>query len=176
MAYRRISRVSETPAVEQILSEGELRYKEVFENFSECIFVLDVTPDGRFKIAGLNPAEERAIGLSSAVVAGKFIEEVFPEDLAQRVISHYRHCLEVGKIINYDETLNLPIGSRYFHTNLIPVRNDSGRFHRIVGCCMDFTDLKRSQEEAFARQKLESVGTLASGIAHDFNNLLGGVL
>src|SRR5262249_44678425 len=34
----------------------------------------------------------------------------------------------------------------------------------------------RAQEQAFARQKLESVGTLASGIAHDFNNLLGGVL
>jgi PAS domain S-box-containing protein len=40
----------------------------------------------------------------------------------------------------------------------------------------DITDLKRTQEEALAMQKLESVGTLASGIAHDFNNLLGGVL
>ena len=28
----------------------------------------------------------------------------------------------------------------------------------------DITELKRTQEEAFARQKLESVGTLASGI------------
>jgi nitrogen-specific signal transduction histidine kinase len=40
----------------------------------------------------------------------------------------------------------------------------------------DITDLKRAQEESAARQKLESVGALASGIAHDFNNLLGGVL
>src|SRR5215467_1921871 len=39
----------------------------------------------------------------------------------------------------------------------------------------DVTELKRTQEEAFARQKLESVGTLAGGIAHDFNNILGGV-
>jgi nitrogen-specific signal transduction histidine kinase/CheY-like chemotaxis protein len=39
----------------------------------------------------------------------------------------------------------------------------------------DVTELKRTQEEAFAGQKLESVGTLASGIAHDFNNILGGV-
>ena len=38
------------------------------------------------------------------------------------------------------------------------------------------TDLKRAQADGFARQKLESVGTLASGIAHDFNNILGGVL
>jgi signal transduction histidine kinase len=40
----------------------------------------------------------------------------------------------------------------------------------------DITDVKRVQEEALVRQKLESVGTLANGIAHDFNNLLGGVL
>jgi C4-dicarboxylate-specific signal transduction histidine kinase len=40
----------------------------------------------------------------------------------------------------------------------------------------DSNEVKRIQEEALARQKLESLGTLASGIAHDFNNLLGGVL
>jgi CheY-like chemotaxis protein/two-component sensor histidine kinase len=35
--------------------------------------------------------------------------------------------------------------------------------------------MKRTQEEALFRQKLESVGTLAGGIAHDFNNLLGAI-
>jgi len=44
------------------------------------------------------------------------------------------------------------------------------------GACHDLTELRRAQKEDFARQKLESVGTLAGGIAHDFNNLLGGVL
>ena len=41
---------------------------------------------------------------------------------------------------------------------------------------LNITDIKRVREEDLARQKLESVGTLASGIAHDFNNLLGSVL
>ena len=138
--------------------------------------MLDVTPDGRFRIAGFNPAEEKATGLSNAEVTGKFIDNVLPDETAQRAIAHYRRCLEVGAVIHYDEELNLPIGARYFHTNLIPLRDEIGRIHRIVGCCLDFTDLKRSQEEALARQKLESVGVLASGIAHDFNNLLGAVL
>jgi PAS domain S-box-containing protein len=46
----------------------------------------------------------------------------------------------------------------------------------IFGACQDVTEARRAQEEAFARQKLETVGTLANGIAHDFNNILGGVL
>jgi PAS domain S-box-containing protein len=45
-----------------------------------------------------------------------------------------------------------------------------------LGMIENITEVKRTQDEALARQKLESVGTLAGGIAHDFNNLLGGVL
>jgi two-component system cell cycle sensor histidine kinase/response regulator CckA len=45
-----------------------------------------------------------------------------------------------------------------------------------LGMIEDMTEIKRTQEEALARQKLESLGVLASGIAHDFNNLLGGIL
>jgi PAS domain S-box-containing protein len=168
--------ITERKRDEAALRESELRYKEIFDNFSECIFVLDVTSDGRFKFAGLNPAEERATGLSSTEVSGKFIEDVFAEDVAKRVISHYSRCLEMGTLIKYDDELNLPVGRRQFHTNLIPVRNSAGRIHRIVGCCIDITDLKRAQEEALARQKLESVGVVAGGIAHDFNNLLGSIL
>jgi nitrogen-specific signal transduction histidine kinase/CheY-like chemotaxis protein len=39
----------------------------------------------------------------------------------------------------------------------------------------DITEIKRTQEEALFRQKLEGLGTLAGGIAHDFNNLLGAI-
>jgi PAS domain S-box-containing protein len=47
---------------------------------------------------------------------------------------------------------------------------------RVLEVNRDVTEARRAQMEAFARQKLESLGTLASGIAHDFNNLLGAVL
>jgi len=56
------------------------------------------------------------------------------------------------------------------------IRNDEGALVRIVGASQDVTDVRRAQEEAFARQKLETVGTLANGIAHDFNNLLSAVI
>ena len=49
-------------------------------------------------------------------------------------------------------------------------------FAGYIGSCVDITDLKRTQEEALARQKLESLGVLANGIAHDFNNLLASIL
>jgi two-component system cell cycle sensor histidine kinase/response regulator CckA len=54
--------------------------------------------------------------------------------------------------------------------------DEDGSPVRMFGTCQDITDSRRAQEEALARQKLESLGVLAGGIAHDFNNLLGGIL
>src|SRR5260370_28334487 len=170
------TKARECKNAEALAPESELQYKEVFDNVSICMFLVDVTSDGRFKYAGFNPAEEKVVGVSSAQVSGRFVEDVFAEDLAKKVTANYRRCVEAGTAIHYDDELNLPSGRRYFHSNLIPMRNTSGRIQRIVGACIDTTEFKRTQEEALARQKLETLGVLAAGIAHDFNNLLGGIL
>lgn len=155
---------------------GSDQYKEVFDNISACMFLVDVTSDGRFKYAGFNRAEEEAVGLTNAEVCGKFVEEVFAEDLAKKLNANYRWCLEAGVPINYEDELDFPSGRRYFNSNLIPLRNASADIYRIVGACIDTTDFKRAQEQALATQKLESLGVLAGGIAHDFNNLLGSIV
>lgn len=54
--------------------------------------------------------------------------------------------------------------------------NSEGLPRHVFGACQDVTDVRRAQRETFARQKLETLGTLANGIAHDFNNLLGGIV
>jgi len=175
----RLRRALEDKAVQEsdpAPGESGLHSKEVFDHISICMFLVDVTEDSRFRYAGFNAAEERAVGLSSAQVSGKFVEDVFDEPLARKLIANYRRCLEAGSPIAYEDELNLPGGRRYFHSNLIPIRDAAGRIYRIVGACTDMTDLKQAQEEALARQKLEGIGLLAAGIAHDFNNLLGSIL
>jgi PAS domain S-box-containing protein len=58
----------------------------------------------------------------------------------------------------------------------VPRFEREGAFAGYIASMVDITDLKRSQEAAVARQKLESLGVLAGGIAHDFNNLLGSIM
>jgi PAS domain S-box-containing protein len=57
----------------------------------------------------------------------------------------------------------------------VPRWSADGAFAGYVASSLDVTDLKRAQEEAFDKQKLESLRALTGRIAHDFNNLLGGI-
>jgi PAS domain S-box-containing protein len=175
--------ITDRKEAEAALRASERQYREIFENISVCMFLLDVTPDGRFKIAGFNPAEEKAVGLSNGDVTGRFVEEVFAEELAQKLTANYRRCLEAGTPIQYDDELNLPGGRRHFHSNLIPMRTAAGRIHRIVGVCIDDTD--RKQAEDAVRQSLDEIahldrvaamGELAASLAHELNQPLAAIL
>jgi PAS domain S-box-containing protein len=175
--------ITERRQVEAELHEKELQYKEIFDNISVCMFLVDVTVDGRFKFAGFNPAEERAVGLSSAQVSGRFVEEVFGAHLAKKLIANYRRCLEAGAPLAYDDELDLPAGCRYFHSNLIPQRNHTGRIYRIVGVCVDVTDQR--QAEVTVRQSLDEIahlnrvsamGELTASLAHELNQPLAAIL
>jgi signal transduction histidine kinase/CheY-like chemotaxis protein len=88
-----------------------------------------------------------------------------------------RHCLEEKGKSSIEFRIVRPDGEVRTVMSVSEVLPDEdGQPGSVFGAFQDITGVKRAQEEAAARQKLESVGTLASGIAHDFNNLLGGVL
>ena len=66
------------------LSLSEARYRAYFEHFPECLFVVEVTADGRFLHEAYNPAGQRLTGLEPAAyreLAAKF--EAFVEVLSE---------------------------------------------------------------------------------------------
>jgi PAS domain S-box-containing protein len=139
-------RVAELENAHRQLRDSELRYREVFENISDGLFLLDVTEDMRFKLVEFNPAEERSVSYSTSEVVGKFVEDAMPEESSRQLIANYRRCMQAGTMISYDEEFALPYGSRSFSTTLIPVRDATGRIYRIVGIARDTTERKRSEQ------------------------------
>lgn len=145
-------------AIQKELRESESKYREVFDNINDCLFLLEVLPNARFKFVEFNPAAVRSVGLSNEFISGKFIEEVFPDDVAQILNSNYKKCLDSGKIISYTEQLFLPIGCRLFRTTLVPLFSREGEIYRILGFGHDITEAnKRDLELENYRNHLEKL-------------------
>ena len=137
------------------LRVAEARYRSLWLDTPESLFVVTVTESGRFVFEGLNPAHERATGLSFAAIAGKEPEECLPPASAAAVLERYRHCVATGLPEIYDEVLDLPSGRRIWQTSLSPVRDpDTGRICLLVGTARDVTEDREARARIEQSRKL----------------------
>jgi PAS domain S-box-containing protein len=165
--------ISDSKRAEAALRESEERFRRVFEEGPLGLAI--VTRDYRF--LKVNNALCHMVGYpEEELVCKTFADITHPEDLGadvesaerlfRREIPHYsiqkRYVKKNGEVLWINLTASL-------------LRDLEGQ--PLCGLAMveDITEIKRAHEESIARQKLESVGTLANGIAHDFNNLLAAV-
>lgn len=103
-------------------------------------------------------------------------EGVHPDDLV-RCVSTYAASFDARDSFRMEYRLRRADGEyRWVLDDGVPRFATGGVFVGYIGSCIDISNLKRAHEEHLAKQKLETVGSLASGIAHDFNNILSGVL
>jgi len=134
---------------------AEARYTSLWEDTPESLFVVTVTAAGRFVFEGLNPAHERATGLTFEAIAGKEPEDCLPPETAAAVLARYRHCVANGRPEIYDEVLDLPGGRRYWQTSLSPVHDpDTGRIILLVGTARDVTDDREARARIEDSQRL----------------------
>jgi signal transduction histidine kinase/ActR/RegA family two-component response regulator len=103
-------------------------------------------------------------------------EGVHPDDL-DRCFATYSSSFDARQNFQMEYRLRRADGEyRWVLENGVPRLSPSGVFAGYIGSAIDITNLKRTQDEALSKEKLESLATLTRGIAHDFNNLMGGIL
>ena len=165
--------ITERKQAAAALLESEERFRNMADTAPVMIWVSG--PDklctffnkGWLTFTGRTLEQELGNGWASAVHS---------EDL-DRCIAIYSSSFDARRNFQMEYRLRRADGEfRWVLDNGVPRFAPGGSFAGYIGSCVDITDLKRTQEEALARQKLESLGVLAGGIAHDFNNLLGGIL
>jgi PAS domain S-box-containing protein len=137
--------ISDRKRMEAAQWESERRYREVFDSSSDCLYLLEVTADKRFRYIEINSAFEKSFGLPRAQLIGRYVGESSVAETSQKVLAQLAHCLELGCSIEWESELDLPAGLGTFILTFFPVRDEQGHIYRIAGINRDITERKQME-------------------------------
>jgi len=164
------------------LAEAEEKYREIYNNTTDAIFLLGLDEDGapgRFidanevacaryghsveTIMGLGPRDLTAPGDREKISA-----------IMERLLERGRDLFELEQVTAAGEVFPAEISAHVFslqgrRTILSVVRDISERRQNEI-------EKAQLEEKLIQAQKMESIGRLAGGVAHDFNNVLSTIL
>ncbi|MBI3894490.1 MAG: PAS domain S-box protein [Acidobacteria bacterium] len=153
---------------EEDLRASERRYRELFENAKDMIYILDLEGN----LTSVNKEVEKIVGYTRKELIGKNILELVAAEHKPIVQQLIRSSNAGASQIAREAELITKDGRRVqVQANARMVYRDS-RPSEMEVICRDLSEQKQLQAQLFQAQKMEVVGQLAGGVAHDFNNLL----
>lgn len=160
------SEVSERKKAQERLSESEERYRTLFEDSRDAIYILD--GEGRF--IDVNSAFLRLFGCKKEEIVGKTPDIFSDSSTWERFVGGIQ---EHGSLKDHEAQLRKCDGT--IMECLITAtlqRTTDGRILRGLGIVRDVTAQKLSQDLLQHAKKMEALSNLAGGIAHEIRNPL----
>ena len=110
--------------------------------------------DGRYQ--SINAAGANYFGMPAENIIGKTDAELFPPEVAQRIMEVDRHILVSGEDVLFEETTERDDRNTVWSSSKSARRDGQGSIIGLVGVVRDITEHKRAEEELIkAKQKAE---------------------
>jgi PAS domain S-box-containing protein len=162
--------ITERKLMEVSLKEANERYIQILDNSTDVIYLIEVTPEGRFVYVDVNAAYEEVTGIPRDVVIGLRVEDIEDETFRAILIDKFNTCLNAKSECDYIADYPFPAGIRTFHSVLTPIHDESGRIVRIVGSARDITDRNRMEAELATKEReLRALAESSPGMMGTFH-------
>ena len=116
--------------------------EEIFERFMEHSPIYVFFKDENIRALRLSKNYEAMLGMPIAEMLGKTMDDLFPSELAKKMIADDMRIMKEGKAITIEEELN----SRFYSTIKFPIFIE-GKPRFLAGYTIDITERKRAEEE-----------------------------
>ena len=122
------------PASASLLRSAE-RYRSLFEAIPDLVF----TKDRNLRFSEVNPAMEKALGLSASEIVGRTSEQVYGKEAGERIRAWDFRVLS-GETIEEEHTVPVKGEKLTFHEVRVPIRNSAGEITGVCGIGRDITE------------------------------------
>jgi PAS domain S-box-containing protein len=122
------------PASASMLRSAE-RYRSLFEAIPDLVF----TKDQNLRFSEVNPAMEKALGLSASEIVGRTAEQIYGEEAGGRIRAWDFRVLS-GETIEEEHTVPVNGEQLAFHEVRVPIRNSAGEIIGVCGIGRDVTE------------------------------------
>jgi PAS domain S-box-containing protein len=119
----------------------------IFQGVSDCMFLLQVETDDRYRFLCVNAAFLKMTGLTQEQVVGRRIEEVLPGTSDARIRSKCREAIREGKIVNWERSADYPANQIVGEVSLAPLADKLGAVVQLAGVVHDVTERKHVEDE-----------------------------
>jgi len=135
--------ITERKQAQELLQRSENKYKTLFENLPQAIFL----KDRNSVYVSCNENYARDLGIRPDEIMGKTDSDFYPRDLAEKYRADDNRIMEGGETENLEEKYTKGGQAMTVHTVKTPMRDEQGNVIGILGIFWDITEQKQREEE-----------------------------